>query len=66
MTRTAQSDEILFHIVAQVASSLNVMDMEILRASALLASPAIAREHLLTKRPIEILVQAKPRPSCAG
>jgi hypothetical protein len=60
MAPTAKRDEILFHIPSQQASQLNVMDLQILGASASLASPAIALEHLLAKHLIGVPVQAKP------
>ena len=60
MAPTAKGDEIFFHIPSQEASWLHVMDLEISRTSASLASPAIALEHLLAQRVIGIPVQAKP------
>jgi hypothetical protein len=56
MTHTAKSYEIFFHIASQTTSLLDVMDLEIFRTSASLASPAIALEHLLTKPLIGIPV----------
>jgi hypothetical protein len=47
MTHTAKSYEIFFHIASQTTSLLDVMDLEIFRTSASLASPAIAVEYLL-------------------
>ena len=61
MAYAAKGDEIFFHIASQMAARLHVMDLEIFGTSASLASPAIALEHLLAKRPIGIPVQAKPR-----
>jgi hypothetical protein len=66
MAATTKSDEIFFHIRSQLASWLHVMDLQILRTSASLASPAITLEHLLTKPPIRIRIQAKPRMSLGG
>jgi hypothetical protein len=60
MAPTAEGDEILFHILSQQASQLNVMDLQILGTSASLASPTIALEHLLAEPPIVIPIQAKP------
>jgi hypothetical protein len=60
MTYAAKGYEIFFHIAPQKTSRLSVMDLEISRTSASLASPAIALEHLLAKRVIGIPVQAKP------
>jgi hypothetical protein len=66
MANVAQRDEIFFHIASQTTSLVDVMDLEIFRTSASLASPAIALEHLLTKPPIRIQIQAKPRISLEG
>ena len=60
MARTAKGDEVFFHIPAQKAARLPMMDLEILGTSASLASPAIAFEHLVAKLLIRILVQLKP------
>jgi hypothetical protein len=54
MTHTAKSYEIFFHIASQTTSLLDVMDLEIFRTSASLASPAIAMEYLLAKALIGI------------
>jgi hypothetical protein len=56
MTHTAKSYEIFFHIASQTTSLLDVMDLEIFRTSASLASPAIALEYLLAKPLIGIPV----------
>ena len=56
MAYTAKGDEIFFHIASQTTSLLDVMDLEIFGTSASLASPAIALEYLLAKRPIGIPV----------
>jgi hypothetical protein len=66
MTHTAKSYEIFFHIGSQTTSPLDVMDLQILRTSASLASPAIAVEYLLAKPLIGIRIQAKPRISLEG
>ena len=66
MASTAKSDEIFFHIASQKTSRLNVMDLEICRTPALLASPAIALEYLLAKRVIGFSVQAQPGLSLDG
>ena len=61
MAYTAKRYEIFFHIVSQTTPLLDVMDLEIFRTSASLASPAIAFEYLLPEVPIIIVVQAKLR-----
>ncbi len=60
MARAAKGDEVFFHIPSQKAARLPMMDLQVLGASASLASPAIAFEHLLAQFPIGILVQSKP------
>jgi hypothetical protein len=59
MACTTKCSEIFFHVASQLAARLNVMDLEIFGTSALLASPAIAFEHLLPEIPIRIAVQAQ-------
>jgi hypothetical protein len=66
MAYAAKGDEIFFHIASQTTSLVDVMDLEIFRTSASLASPAIAVEHLLAKPVIGIQIQAKPRISLEG
>ena len=66
MAYTAKCDEIFFHVASHLAPRLNMMNLEISGTSASLASPAITLEHLLTKPPIRIRVQAKPGMSWDG
>jgi hypothetical protein len=66
MAGTAKGDEISLHIASQQVARLHVMNLQILETSASLASPTIALEHLLTKSPIGIQIQAKPRISLEG
>jgi hypothetical protein len=47
MTCAAKSDEILLNVTSQSASRLHVMNLEIFRRSASLASPAVAFENRL-------------------
>jgi hypothetical protein len=49
MAGTAKGDEILFHIPSQLASRLHMMNLKFFGSSALLASPTVALEHLLTE-----------------
>jgi hypothetical protein len=58
MAGTAKGDEIFFHIASQLAARLHMMNLHIFGTSALLASPTIALNNPLTKRPIGIPVQA--------
>jgi hypothetical protein len=51
---TAKSDEVAFHVVPQMATQLNVMDLQIFGIAAALASPAIALEYLLAKPLIRV------------
>jgi hypothetical protein len=45
----AESDEIFFGIIPQVASPLDVMDLQGVHSSALLATPTISLKDLLTE-----------------
>jgi hypothetical protein len=43
----AEGDEVLLGIVAQSAAGVDVVDLEIRRATAVLAAPAVSLQHLL-------------------
>ena len=61
MTCTAQGDQICFNIASEQTSPLYMMDLQVFRASTLLASPAVTFEHMPTKVTIGLLVESKPR-----
>jgi len=61
MTCTAKGDEILFHIASQKTAGPPMMDFEMVRTPASLASPAIALEHLLAKPLVRLGIQSQPR-----
>jgi len=65
MTCTAQGDQICCNIASEQTSPLNMMDLQVFRASTLLASPAVACEHLPTKVTIGLLVEPDSRLSRA-
>jgi hypothetical protein len=50
MADTAKGYEILFHIPSELAAPLHMMNLQICRTPASLASPAIALEYLPAKR----------------
>ena len=50
----------MFGIVAQPASWVDVMNLEVGRAAAGLAAPAIALQHLLAKSMVGLGVEAEP------
>jgi hypothetical protein len=54
MAGTTKGNKIFFHVASQLAARLNVMDLEIFGASALLASPAITLKYPLAKLSISI------------
>ena len=54
MACTTKSNEIFFHVASQLAARLSVMDLEILGASASLASPAITLKYPVAKLSIRI------------
>ena len=66
MAYAAKGDEIFLHISSELAALLHMMNLQICRTPASLASPAIALENPLTKPPIGIPVQAKPGLSWDG
>ncbi len=58
VTVRAERNEIFLGIVAQPAARADVMNLQILRSAAILASPSVAREHLA--RELAIRVRFKP------
>jgi len=48
MAPGAERDEVLFRVVARVATKLFVMDFQVRHRAARLTPPAIATQHLLT------------------
>jgi hypothetical protein len=61
MAATAKGDKVLRDIISQQASRANMVDLEIVWASAVLASPAIALQDLPAKFAVGIWIQPKPR-----
>ena len=47
MTLSAEGDQVWLRIVSEAASWADVVDLEVSRAAAVLAAPAIALQHLL-------------------
>ncbi len=60
MTAAAEGDEVLFGVVSESASWVDVVDLEVGRTAAVLAAPAIALQHLLAKSTVGLRVEAKP------
>jgi hypothetical protein len=56
-----ERDQILFDVVTQLASRAHVVDLKTIRATAVLASPAIPLQHIATKFAIGIRVEPKSR-----
>jgi hypothetical protein len=54
MAIRAQSDQILFSVVAQMAPRLDVMYLQVRPTSAPLASPSITPQDLMSQRPIRL------------
>jgi len=46
VTRRAQSDQVFFRIVSEQATGLNVMNLQVVHAAALLAAPPVPLEYL--------------------
>ncbi len=59
MTPGAERDEVLFGVVSQSASWLNVVNLKVGRPAAVLAAPAIALQHLLAKSMVGLGVEAE-------
>jgi hypothetical protein len=66
MADTAKADEIFFHIPSELAAPLHMMNLQIRRTPASLASPAIALEYLLAKLSIRVPIQTESRISRDG
>jgi len=59
----AHGDQVQLRVVTQQASRPNVMDLEIVWASALLTSPTVSLQDLSTEFAVGLWIQSKPRPS---
>ncbi len=55
----------MFGIVAQSPPRVDVVDLEIGCASAVLAVPAVALQHLLAELAVRVRVEAEPGPGAA-
>ena len=65
MTPGAEGDEVLLGVIAESASGVDVVDLEISRPAAVLAAPAVALQHLLAKATVGLWVEAEPGPPWA-
>ena len=61
MAFSAQRDQILFLVVARVAAELEVVYLQVLHATAILAAPAVALQHLAMQFAIAGGVESKSR-----
>jgi len=52
VTAGAESNQILFGIIAQPAAGTDVVNLKIARRTAILAAPPIAREHLAREQAV--------------
>ena len=60
---SAERDQIFVLVVTQPASEANVVDLKTIGTATILASPAVAPQHLGVEFAIGIRVQPKPRPA---
>ncbi len=60
VTAGAEGDEVLLGVVAQSASWVDVVDLEVGRAAAALAAPAVALQYLLAQLTIGLRLKAEP------
>ena len=61
MASRAQSDQILFHIATRMAPEFQVVHLQMLDATASLASPAIAIEHLPMQFAVALRIESESR-----
>jgi hypothetical protein len=57
----AQSDQILFHIATRVAAEFEVVHLQLLHASADLASPSVALQHLAMQLAVALRIESESR-----
>jgi hypothetical protein len=60
MAVSAHGNQVVANIVTQQAARVNVVDVESIGASAILASPAVPLQHIVTKLEVGIRVESKP------
>jgi hypothetical protein len=65
VTADAQCYQIFEGVVSQPAPGLNVMHLEVLGRSAVLAFPAVPLEHLFSKLVVSLPIESKAGPSLA-
>ena len=58
----AEGGEVGLGIVTQTAARVEVMNLEVSRATAALAAPAVSLQHLLAELAVGFRVEAKPGP----
>jgi hypothetical protein len=61
MAICAKSDQVFVSVIAKCASRTNMVDLETIRATAILASPAIPFKRMGAELAVGILVEPKPR-----
>ncbi len=61
VTSSTQSDQVLLRIVSQPAPRFNVVNLELIKTSAILAAPSIAHQHLLTQSLVGAQVEPQTR-----
>ncbi len=61
MTRGAQCNQVPFRVGSQSAPRSDVMNLEVLRRSAVLALPAVAFQNLFAKFVVSLPIESKAR-----
>ena len=56
---STERDQVFVSVVTQSASRANVVDLEVIGSTAILASPAVALQHLGAESAIRIWIQPK-------
>ena len=60
---SAQRDQVLFHIATRLAAEFEVVHLQVLHATANLASPAVALQHLAVQFAVALRIESESRAS---
>ena len=58
----AKRDQVFFGIISELATRVEVVNLQIARCAAILAAPPIPREHFASERAIGVGFKAQSRP----
>jgi hypothetical protein len=60
MTRDAESNQVVLHIAADLALPFHVMDLQIVHGTAVLTTPTVPFENVLSKNGVVFGIQSEP------